>query len=210
MYQHATVEGVDFVTSVDVLKKEWFERFDSVVAQNGNGPSSNLQCLEHCQALCCPRVGMRDMEREKIASPIVVLLPFEMEYLIEKVPTTADVFRQWPIEYTPDLIVNIGLLDLGKPCPFLNENRMCGIHQHNPIDCRTFPALPFQGLFGELEWTFAENCPSLHRLNLAFVDNIRELWGNLFPHIPNSWWDLYAFADHWTGWPPHGVADDAT
>ena len=210
MVHNVAIEGVDFVTSIDVLKKEWFERFDSVVAQNGNSPSSNLQCLDHCQALCCPRVGMRDMEREKIASPIVVLLPFEMEYLIEKVPTTAEVFRQWPIEYTPDLTVNIGLLDLGKPCPFLKENRMCGIHKHNPIDCRTFPALPFQGLFGELEWAFAENCPSLHRLNLAFVDNIKELWGNLFPHIPNSWWDLYAFADHWTGWSPHSVADDAT
>jgi len=191
--------------SEEGLRKAWFARFDSIVEQNGNGPSSNLQCLEHCQALCCPRVGMRDMEAGEFASPVVVLLPFEMEYLVERVPTTLDIFRQWPIEYAPGLMLNIGILDLGKPCPFLQENRMCGIHQHNPIDCRTFPALPFQGLFGELEWAFAENCPSLHRLNPAFVKDIKDLWGDFYPYIPDSWWDLYAFADHWAGWHLHGA-----
>ena len=188
------------------LKLEWFKRFDYLLASKTT-PFSNLKCLELCEARCCPRVGMRPMSPDKIASPVVVLLPFEMEYIIEKTGVGRDVFRIWPIDLTPSLRLEIGTLDLGKPCPFLQDNRMCGIHAHNPLDCRTFPLLPSLNPAGNLEWSLGENCPSLAFLNPIFSEWMKKNWQELEPFIPRAWWDLYAFADHWTGYPEPKYAD---
>jgi len=182
------------------LKTEWFERFNRILSHNEAIPYSNLKCLELCEASCCPRIGMRQMPSEKIASAIVVLLPFEMEYLIEKSGASRTLFRVWPVDLTPDLRIEIGMFDLGKPCPFLQDNRMCGIHEHNPLDCRTFPLLPSLSPSDELEWVLGDNCPSLAFLNPVFSEKIKLIWQDLEPALPRTWWDLYSFADHWTGW----------
>lgn len=182
------------------LKQEWFRRFDEILDNSKIIPRSGLKCLDLCQARCCPRVGMRSMPADHIASPVVVLLPFEMEYLIEKTGVSRAVFRRWPLDLTPEATIEIGMLDLGKPCPFLTEKLQCSIHEHNPLDCRTFPLLPRQNHREELEWELSENCPSLQFLNPAFVAVIKRVWQDIYLHLPQSWWDLYAFADHWTGW----------
>jgi Fe-S-cluster containining protein len=189
------------------LKAEWFIRFDQILENGRTIPSSNLKCLKLCEARCCPRVGMREMETSEIISPVVVLLPFEMEYLIKKTGISGDVFRRWPITMTPELSIEVGMLDLGKPCPFLSKNLQCSIHAHNPLDCRTFPLLPFQDLDGNLAWQLGENCPSLSLLSPKFVEAVKRVWCDLFPFTPKGWWELYAFADTWTGWPipPSGV-----
>lgn len=182
------------------LKAEWFKRFAEILADR-TVPLSNLKCLELCEARCCPRVGMRPLSPDKIASPVVVLLPFEMEYIMDKTGVSKDVFRVWPIDLTPEIRLEIGTLDLGKPCPFLQANHLCGIHEHNPLDCRTFPLLPSLDPAGSLEWTLGENCPSLAFLSPAFSEHMKRTWQELTPMIPRSWWDLYDFADHWTGYP---------
>jgi Fe-S-cluster containining protein len=148
---------------------------------------------------------MRSRQPSEIASPVVVLLPFEMEYLMEKTGVARDVFRLWPLAWTPEVTIEIGMLDLGKPCPFLDGKMQCRIHAHNPLDCRTFPLLPFLNYHLELEWERGENCPSLSLLSPKFVDAVQRVWQELLPVLPLAWWDLYAFADHWTGWPdPRG------
>lgn len=183
------------------LQAEWFARLEQILERTRAAPGSNLKCLEMCQARCCPRVGMRSMKDGEIASPVVVLLPFEMEFLIEKTGASPDLFRHWPLELTPELTIDVGVLDLGKPCPFLKENMQCGIHEHNPLDCRTFPLLPSLDLDGALTWDLAGDCPSLSFLNPDFADSVRDIWADLAPHLPQAWWDLYAFADQWMGWP---------
>lgn len=183
------------------LQDEWFERLEQILSRKSAIPPSNLKCLDLCEARCCPRVGMRTMPFEQIASPIVVLLPFEMEFLIKKTGVSPVLFRRWPIDLTSTLSIEIGILDLGKPCPFLREDKLCGIHEHNPLDCRTFPLLPSKNYRGALEWTVGENCPSLRLLSPQFSDHMRRIWSDLDPYLPQSWWDLYAFVDHWTGWP---------
>lgn len=189
----------DFVAK---LKQEWFQRFDEILDNSKTIPLSGLNCLGLCEARCCPRVGMRKMQPNQLASPVVVLLPFEMEYTIEKTGVSRDVFRRWPLDLTPEVTIEIGMLDLGKPCPFLGEKLQCTIHEHNPLDCRTFPLLPFQDLRGDLAWELGQNCPSLSLLNPNFVTVVKRVWTELYPLIPQGWWDIYAFADHWTGWPP--------
>ena len=194
---------------LEALKHEWFERFDRILDDSKTIPSSNMKCLELCQARCCPRAGMRMAPAREIASPIVVLLPFEMEYLIEKTGVSKDLFRRWPLALTPDVTIEVGMLDLGKPCPFLKDNLQCSIHEHNPLDCRTFPLLPVLNYHGGLEWELGENCPSLMFLNSKFVDAVKEVWQDLLPRLPRAWWDLYAFADHWTGWPQEAESPHA-
>lgn len=189
--------------SIDLarLKAEWFKRLDQILSREHTIPLSNLKCLELCEARCCPRAGMRTMPAEQVASPVVVLLPFEMEYLIAKTGVAPEVFRRWPIDITPTLRIDIGILDLGKPCPFLRDDKLCGIHEFNPLDCRTFPLLPAKDFRGELEWTLGANCPSLRFLSPQFSVHMQRIWRDLAPFLPQAWWDLYAFADHWTGWP---------
>lgn len=192
--------------TIETLKKEWFQRLEHLLADK-TIPSSNLKCLDLCEARCCPRAGMRTLPAEKIASPVVVLLPFEMEYIIEKTGVDKSVFRIWPIDLTPEIRLEIGSLDLGKPCPFLQNDRLCGIHAHNPLDCRTFPLLPSLSPAGVLEWTLGENCPSLAYLNPAFSESMKQAWQDIAPFIPRAWWDLYQFADHWTGYPEPSYAE---
>jgi Fe-S-cluster containining protein len=141
------------------------------------------------------------MNPVEIASPVVVLLPFELEYLIEKTGVSRSNFRMWPTAMTPELTIEIGMLDLGKPCPFLSEKLQCLIHAHNPLDCRTFPLLPYQDANGNLEWLLGENCPSLSLLSPRFQNAVQRVWQDIYPYIPKEWWELYAFADNWTGWP---------
>lgn len=190
------------------LKAEWFARFDEILENGKTIPSSNLKCLELCEARCCARLGMREMNPGEIASPVVVLLPFEMEYLIQKTGVARDKFRCWPVQLSPELTIEVGMFDLGKPCPFLDGKLLCRIHSHNPLDCRTFPLLPFRDENDRLAWVLGENCPSLSYLSPRFVEAVKNVWRDLYPLIPKEWWDLYAFADTWTGWPdPHAGTD---
>ena len=191
---------MDKTEILERMKREWFERFEKIIADR-KMPSSNLKCLELCQARCCPRVGMRTMPPEEIGSPLVVLLPFEMEFIIEKTGVSRDVFRIWPIDLAPGLTLEIGMLDLGKPCPFLQNDMRCGIYDKVPLDCRTFPLLPYLDPAGKLQWALGENCPSLSYLSPAFTEYMQGIWTELEPFLPRAWWDLYDFADHWTGYP---------
>ena len=93
------------------LKAEWFARFDEILENGKTIPSSNLKCLELCEARCCARVGMREMSAGEIASPVVVLLPFEMEYLIQKTGISRDKFRCWLVPLTPELTIEVGMFD---------------------------------------------------------------------------------------------------
>ena len=153
---------------------------------------------------------MRSKLPTVIETPVAVLLPFEMEYLIHKTGVSKQAFRRWPLALTPEVTIEIGMFDLGKLCPFLSEERLCTIHTHNPLDCRTYPLLPVLNYHGELEWELGENCPSLSLLNPKFSTAVKQIWEDLLPALPKAWWDIYAFADHWTGWPePTEEANDA-
>lgn len=145
---------------------------------------------------------MRTMDPERIASPVVVLLPFEMEFLTQRNTISNGAFRRWPIELAPNVSVEIGMMDLGKPCPFLQPDFHCGIYNRKPVDCQTFPVLPYLDPSGQLAWDVAENCPSLATLNPAFREQIQGIWEELHLHLPAAWWQLYDRADDWTGWPP--------
>lgn len=183
------------------LKSEWFGRLDRIIETSRKLPSSDLKCIELCFQRCCPRVELRQKPPQAVVSSIVVLLPFEMEYLMEKTGASRTAFRRWPLAWTPDATIEIGMFDLGKTCPFLTDNLQCSIYEIYPLDCRTYPLLPVLNHRREMEWELSGTCPSVSLLNPKFGENVKEIWQELMPVLPQAWWDLYAFADHWKGWP---------
>jgi Fe-S-cluster containining protein len=189
------------------LRQEWFARLDQLTSLRQKLPPTGLQCLKRCSSLCCPHVQMRDMTLDRIASAVVVLLPFEMEYLIERTSVSVDTFRRWPVEMAPGIVIRVSMFDLGKPCPFLQPDFRCGIYEKKPVDCQTFPLLPVLDPSGQLVWDYAEQCPSLALLNPAFEEQVKKIWANLYKVLPKGWWDLYHMADEWTGWPPTDESD---
>src|SRR5512139_2049613 len=170
------IVGVQVIEEmVGQLKKEWFERFDLILDHHKTVPLSGLKCLELCQARCCPQVAMRALDPGEIPSSVVVFLPFEMEYLIATLGVSPDIFRRWPLDLAPSVTIAIGILDLGKPCPFLTEALHCKIHFHKPLDCRTYPLLPFRDLRGNLDWQLGDNCPSLDFLSPSFTEAVKRI-----------------------------------
>jgi len=145
---------------------------------------------------------MREMGAEEIASPVVILLPFEMEYLMAKTGLASDAFRLWPVEMAPGTTIEVGMFDLGKPCPYLRPTLRCGIYADRPVDCQTFPLLPMLDEGGQLVWSHAEHCPSLDSFNPEYADPVRRAWADLGRALPRGWWELYRAADDWLGWPP--------
>jgi Fe-S-cluster containining protein len=183
------------MTVTDQLKQEWFARLERLIAVCEALPPSGMRCLTHCTAMCCPRVKMRHMNRNEIASPVVVLLPFEMEYIIEHVGGEPGNFRLMPVELSGDVSIQVGMLDLSNPCPFLRPDFRCGIYDRRPFDCRTFPLLPRLNAFGHIAWDYGQNCPSLHSINPAFDRQIRAVWEELHEILPRTWWELYLMAE---------------
>lgn len=196
----------EFITQ---LKSEWFERLDRIIDHSKTIPSGNLKCIELCHERCCPRPELRLKPPHAVTSSIVVLLPFEMEYLMKKTGVVRDAFRRWPLALNPDATIEIGMFDLGKTCPFLTETLQCSIYKFYPLDCRTYPLLPVLTYRRELEWELGGSCPSLALLNPKFREAVMLIWQELLPMLPQAWWDLYAFADHWKGWPNPAENRDA-
>lgn len=183
------------------LKSEWFSRFDGMVIASKDLPSSDLKCIELCTQRCCPRPDLRSKPPHEVTSSIVVLLPFEMEFLMERTGVKRNVFRRWPLAWTSDVTIEIGMLDLGKTCPFLTNNLQCSIYEFYPLDCRTYPLLPSMNDLRELVWELSSTCPSVKRFNPVVSNAVKEFWRELVPYLPQAWWDIYDFADHWKGWP---------
>jgi Fe-S-cluster containining protein len=186
---------------IDQLKSGWFERLERIIETSKTLPSSDLKCIELCPQRCCPRPELRLKPPHEVTSSIVVLLPFEMEYLIEKTGVQRKAFRRWPLAWSPEVTIEIGMFDLGKTCPFLTENLQCSIYEFYPVDCRTYPLLPYMNFHRELEWELSSTCPSAALFNPKVAETVKLFWQELVPALPPAWWDLYDFADHWKGWP---------
>jgi len=187
--------------SAEKLKQEWFARLTQLNSLYRALPPTGLQCLTGCSALCCPRIQMRDMRLDQIASPVVLFLPFEMEYIIEKTGISVDAFRRWPVKMAPGVLIDVGMFDLGRPCPFLETDLRCRIYGERPVDCQSFPLLPVLDPTGQLVWKDVQRCPSLASFNSAFREQIQQVWIELNEVLPGGWWELYYEAGAWTGWP---------
>jgi Fe-S-cluster containining protein len=181
------------VAERDTLRQHWFELYARVYEQTRAG-ESELPCLAHCPDGICER-------DEK-----VFFLPFEIEFVSER--TGLDLVGTgafWVVDI-PDVgddgrmgSVPIGLKDSHRRCPFFTQDCQCAIHDHRPVDCRSFPLIPSFYRDGSVGSVLRGYCPLVSgtdRLKApglpdGFVELYRELWEFLSPNVPVSWKYLY-------------------
>ena len=161
--------------------KEWYKFFDHILQQ----PEipSGLDCLNVCQALCCPR---NNMPGPRVGA-FLIFLPFELEYIASllKLDLANLPFKWQNIKLLTGETVAVPWT---RCCPFI-QGISCSIYHSRPLDCRTFPLMA-NSREGQLEFQINTDCPAYHNTSKQFRLYIRGIWEMVFPPIPQDWWDL--------------------
>jgi len=171
------------------LQAEWFRRLESMgKATTGE---AMLDCAALCTGRCCPHAAMATREPAYTVSPVAIMLPFEMEYIIAQTGVDPARFRRTLAEIAPGVVVEIGSFDIEKPCPFLTGDFRCRGYDFRPLDCRSFPLTPVFGANGELTFRLGTGCPSLGTFSQAYQARLKTVWRELRPHLSADYRALY-------------------
>lgn len=172
-------------------KTRWFALFD-VIYERTSSPVSRLPCLEYCPECLCEK-----QENEKI-----YFLPYEMEFIQER--TGIDLLATgmfWQIsipaaltnESESDDPIVFGFKGKLHSCPYLGDRNQCTIHEHRPLDCRSFPLMP-AFVDGQLQFELESYCPLVSKLGsrlARFIVLYERIWNSLFSVLPDYWKHFY-------------------
>jgi len=150
-------------------KKEKFFRIYEIVYNMTE--MSDLPCFSVCDGIC-----------ENIES--AYFLPFEDEFIQRKLKLSKNPFKKIKNKEWINSMVSIeekGPVE--KHCPF-SVNQFCTIHEVRPMDCRSFPIIPY--FDKSLKFFVAEYCPLKGKVPKNFVKMMKKAWRILFPYVP-SW-----------------------
>jgi Fe-S-cluster containining protein len=134
---------------------------------------------------------MATREPAYTVSHVVIMLPFEMEYIIAQTGVEPARFRQTAAELAPRVVVGIGSFDIERPCPFLTRDFQCWSRTFRPMDCRSFPLIPLFGAGGELTFRLEARCPSLDTFSPAYQMRLKAAWQELLPHLSADYRAVY-------------------
>jgi Fe-S-cluster containining protein len=132
-----------------------------------------------CTALCDGRCERMDHEET------VLLLPYEMEYVTEKGGLRGSPFDVIAIDG-----LDCGLMGFTREYPCLGQ-KGCAIYEFRPLDCRSFPIIPYFRPDGSIEFYLAPYCPLKDTLPLEFVSGLTSCWRQLSPVLSWSWKSYY-------------------
>ncbi|MEW6685968.1 MAG: hypothetical protein AB1393_07165 [Candidatus Edwardsbacteria bacterium] len=155
-------------------KQKWYELIERVYKITSK---ATMPCVEVCPTGACEAVG---------SGELVVFLPYEMEYINEKIKATENKFTLKEIDgfiygTMPDTV----------PCPFLS-GKECSIRAFRPFDCRSFPLLPRFHLDKKgMEFFLIDYCPLKDKLSKEFIKRIIKAWKLLEPELPLVWKKFY-------------------
>jgi Fe-S-cluster containining protein len=166
---------------ISQLRAEWFRRLEAL--GRATAGDSGLECASRCTGRCCPHEAMATREPAYTVSHVAIMLPFEMEYIIEETGVDPARFRRTPAEIAPGVVVEIGSFDIERPCPFLTDDFQCRGRTFRPMDCRSFPLIPVFGAGGELTFRLEASCPSLDTFLPAYQMRLKAAWQELLPHL---------------------------
>ena len=175
--------------SLASLQAEWFVRIEYFY--QAITELDNLQCLTRCSGRCCPQVMTDKPPGYAVAGQIVILLPFELEYLLSTTNATRDQFGTMQIEILPDTPLDIGIINNQSLCPYLSSNNQCGIYLNRPFDCRSFPLVPIFGIQEKIRFEVEATCPSSSTLSSPFQLQMKKLWTEIQDVLPISYQQLY-------------------
>lgn len=162
-------------------RESWYNLFDHI-SHEPEVPSS-IDCLEMCEALCCPRDDMPELR----VGLFVVYLPFELEYIVTWLKLNAAnlVFNWQDVVWPGGRTVAI---PWSRCCPFIH-GVSCSIYSLRPLDCRSFPLMA-SSPSEDLELKINSNCPGYRHVTEEFKLYVTGLWERVYPAIPQGWWDL--------------------
>lgn len=171
------------------LQTEWFERLETL--RHRTTGESGLACATRCTARCCPHAAMATQPPAYTVSHVMIMLPFEMEYILARTGVDPARLQRIPVEIAPGLIHDIGFANIETPCPFLTPDYRCRAYTFRPLDCRSFPLTPVFGPDGALDFRLAETCPSLDTFLPAYRERLKAIWRALLPYLSMGYRTLY-------------------
>jgi len=174
---------------ISQLRVEWFRRLEAL--GRATAGETGLECAARCTGRCCPHAAMATREPAYTVSHVVIMLPFEMEYVIAQTGVDAARFRRTPAEIAPGVVVEIGSCDVEMVCPFLTEDFRCWGYACRPMDCRSFPLVPVFGAGGELTFRLGAGCPSLDTFSPTYQAQLKAVWRELLPHLSADYRAVY-------------------
>jgi len=139
--------------------------------------SGDLDCLAECSGLC--------------EHDAVVLLPYENEFLTEKLRIESLLFSQMRLSKN----LSVGYIGKRGPhCPALGQDgKTCKIYPLCPVDCLSFPIMPEFDLHsdGKVEFHVSSYCPLRNNLARYHIEIVKGVWYALCPYLPSVWKKFY-------------------
>lgn len=167
--------------SVVETKGHWYKLYKYIYHQSS--VSSGIDCLDICQALCCPREHMPGPR----VGTFVIFLPFELEYIacVRQLNISSLVLNWSEVRVSAEETVSVPWT---RYCPFIEGTR-CTIYSDRPVDCRCFPMTVSRSARG-LELQTSSKCPGYQNITDRFRCYVETIWEMLCPSIPEDWWSL--------------------
>lgn len=176
--------------SLSELLRYWARRLDALAAMSFG--DTGLECSIRCTGRCCPHAAMAERESAYTVSRVAIMLPFELERIVAHTGIERKRFRQVPVEVAFGTTIDIGIMDVEHPCPFLSVNYDCTCYAFRPVDCRSFPLIPTFGAGGEVGFRLDTNCPSAHTFSEAYQSRAKAGWRALAPYLSAEYRRIYS------------------
>ena len=179
--------GID-AASIRSVRSDWFQQIETL--HSSITEASGVECATCCSARCCPKAKTAGPIDEPVGH-VAIMLPFELEYILSKTNIDPEKLQHTQIEFSSDTTLNIGFMTCAVPCPFLTPDNQCGIYEFRPLDCRSFPLIPFFNEDGSIRFYVDEVCPSAITFSPAYAEELKQIWKALLPRLPMSYRSLY-------------------
>ncbi len=153
-------------------RTSWFAEIESLYVQTSQ---ATLPCQPACSDLFC----------ESGNAEQVLFLPYELEYIREKLNLLSNPFESVPLDG-----VAYGFMTGFRDCPYF-KGPDCLIHNLRPFDCRSFPILPRFDPGGSVDFKLSAYCPLSRSLDSQFIGLITSCWKDLAPYLPEPWKAYY-------------------
>ena len=101
-----SLSGSNNNTAIDAaqnsaLRSEWFARLERTY-QSIKEPSG-LECATRCNARCCPKTKSSANTKDAVGH-VAIMLPFELEYIVEKASSDRELMHETSIEFTDETV----------------------------------------------------------------------------------------------------------
>jgi len=140
----------------------------------------DLDCINGCKGDC--------------EDGAILLLPYENEYLSQKVKSDKLIFPSITIDG-----FSCGFIAEDEPhCIALGDDHVtCKLYPFMPVDCLTYPVFPKFNIdeFGDtvlcMDLYLSKFCPLHKNVNQSYIHFAKKIWHMVLPFISKGWMQFY-------------------